>query len=93
MGQSTATAVPATTGIGAERISGQAFPLRVWGPRILIVALMAVGFLMDNMQPAQVNHYLTEVLTHFAESLVQGALVSVNERAIRVRLLPITDKG
>jgi predicted nuclease of predicted toxin-antitoxin system len=47
---------------------------------------------LDNMRPAQVNHYLTEVLTHFAESLVQGALVSVNERAIRVRLLPVTDK-
>ena len=48
---------------------------------------------LDNMQPAQVNHYLTEVLTHFTESLAQGALVSVNERAIRVRLLPVKDKG
>jgi predicted nuclease of predicted toxin-antitoxin system len=48
---------------------------------------------LDNMQPAQVNHYLTEVLTHFTASLAQGALVSVNERAIRVRLLPVTDQN
>lgn len=47
---------------------------------------------LDNMQPVQVNHYLTEVLTHFAEPLLQGALVSVNERAIRVRSLPVTSK-
>lgn len=52
MGQSTATAVPAATRIDTERISGQAFPLRLWGPRILIVALMAVGFLLANTQSA-----------------------------------------
>ena len=41
------------------------------------------------MRPAQVNHYLAQVLSRFAEQLQAGALVSVNERAIRVRLLPI----
>jgi hypothetical protein len=43
------------------------------------------------MQPAQVNHYLAQVLNRFAEQLESGALVSVNEQAIRVRLLPIGD--
>ena len=48
-----------------------------------------ITFRLADMQPAQVNHYLIEVLTHFAEQLEMGALVSVNEQAIRVRLLPI----
>ena len=43
------------------------------------------------MQPRQVNRYLAEVLNHFAEQLESGALVSVNEQAIRVRPLPIDD--
>ena len=44
---------------------------------------------LDNMQAAQVNHYLTEALGQFMEELETGALVSVNERAIRVRVLPV----
>lgn len=44
---------------------------------------------LDDMRPVQVNHYLAEVLAHFAEQLEMGALVSVNERGIRVRPLPI----
>jgi predicted nuclease of predicted toxin-antitoxin system len=48
-----------------------------------------ITFRLENMQPSQVNYYLTEVFTHFAEQLEIGALVSVNEDAIRVRLLPI----
>ena len=48
-----------------------------------------VTFRLSDMRPAQVNHYLTEVLAHFADQLGEGALVSVNERGIRVRSLPI----
>jgi len=48
-----------------------------------------ITFRLSNMQPAQVNHYLAQVLDRFAEQLESGALVSVNEQAIRVRLLPI----
>ena len=48
-----------------------------------------ITFRLDDMQPVQVHHYLTEVLTHFAEKLETGALVSINEQAIRARLLPI----
>jgi hypothetical protein len=40
-----------------------------------------------------VNHYLTEVLAQFAGELEAGALVSVNERGIRARSLPIKGKG
>jgi predicted nuclease of predicted toxin-antitoxin system len=48
-----------------------------------------ITFRLDDMRPAQVNRYLTEVLAHFAGQLEAGALVSVNERGIRARLLPI----
>ena len=48
-----------------------------------------VTFRLNDMQTAQVNRYLAEVLAHFAEQLKAGALVSVNERGIRVRSLPI----
>jgi len=50
-----------------------------------------VTFRLSNMQPHQVNHYLAEALDRFAEQLESGALISVRERAIRVRLLPISD--
>lgn len=50
-----------------------------------------ITFRLDDMQPVQVNHYLTEVLAQFSTELQAGALVSVHERAIRVRLLPIGD--
>jgi predicted nuclease of predicted toxin-antitoxin system len=44
---------------------------------------------LDDMRPTQVNHYLTETLARFGEELETGALVSVNEQAIRARFLPI----
>ncbi len=48
-----------------------------------------ITFRLNDMRPAQVNRYLAEVLARFAERLEAGALVSVNERGIRVRSLPI----
>ena len=48
-----------------------------------------ITFRLDDMRPAQVNHYLAEVLAHFTGQLEAGALISVNERGIRVRPLPI----
>lgn len=48
-----------------------------------------ITFRLDDMRPTQVNRYLIEVLAHFARQLEAGALVSVNERGIRARLLPI----
>ncbi len=48
-----------------------------------------ITFRLDDMQPSQVNHYLTELLTQFAQELKIGALVSVNEQVIRVRQLPV----
>lgn len=44
---------------------------------------------LDNMQPEFVNHYLSQVSNQFTPELETGALVSVNEQAIRVRPLPI----
>lgn len=48
-----------------------------------------ITFRLSDMQPSHVNHYLTQVLDRFSTLLDQGALVSVNEQAIRVRPLPI----
>jgi hypothetical protein len=41
------------------------------------------------MRPIVVNRYLGEILDRFAESLSEGALISVNEGGVRVRLLPV----
>ncbi len=61
--------------------------------RIIAVSRVSVPsvitFRLKDMRPAQVNHYLAEVLARFAGQLERGALVSVNERGIRARLLPI----
>lgn len=51
-----------------------------------------VTFRLSDMRPAQVNRYLTEVLMHFEKHLEAGALISVNERGIRARPLPIIGK-
>ena len=48
-----------------------------------------VLFRLSNMQPQEVNRHLAEVLLRFAAELESGALVSVSDRAIRVRKLPI----
>ncbi len=50
-----------------------------------------VTFRLVDMRPAIVNHYLNETLTRFASELQTGALASVNEKTIRVRLLPVQD--
>ena len=49
----------------------------------------AITFRLDDMQPSYVNHYLIEALQHFTAELEAGALISINEHAIRVRSLPI----
>lgn len=48
-----------------------------------------VTFRLRDMRPSQVEHALAQILQHHAEALDTGALVSVSERAIRVRPLPI----
>ena len=48
-----------------------------------------VTFRLKDMRPASVNSYLLEVLNRCAHDLEKEALVSVDERAIRVRSLPL----
>jgi predicted nuclease of predicted toxin-antitoxin system len=48
-----------------------------------------VIFRLRNMRPEMVNDYLHTVTTDHRAALEQGAVVSVSERQIRVRLLPI----
>ena len=50
-----------------------------------------ITFRLADMRPVQVNHYLKEVLDHFAGQIESGALVSVSEHGIRVRSLPISE--
>ena len=49
-----------------------------------------VTFRLADMRPVQVNRYLDEVIGRSAEQLKIGALVSVSERSIRVRSLPVS---
>jgi predicted nuclease of predicted toxin-antitoxin system len=51
----------------------------------------AITFRLSSMRPEHVNHYLDTVLDRFADQLERGALISVTERAIRVRPLPVGD--
>lgn len=48
-----------------------------------------ITFRLQDMRPAQVDRYLAAVLARSTAALEAGALVSVNERAIRVRPLPV----
>ncbi len=48
-----------------------------------------VIFRLSNMAAANVNRYLDVILREHVQALQQGAILSVTERRIRVRLLPI----
>lgn len=49
-----------------------------------------ITFRLSDMRASTVNRHLAEVLLRFTEHLITGALVSVTDRDIRVRRLPIT---
>lgn len=46
-------------------------------------------FRLANMTPAYVNHHLQLILAEHQAALIKGALLSVREGQVRVRLLPI----
>lgn len=48
-----------------------------------------VIFRLRNMHPERVNRYLREVITQHRDALEQGAIISVTEGQIRMRLLPL----
>ena len=48
-----------------------------------------VLFRLADMRPANVNLFMTHILQQHQEPLQEGALLSVNEKQIRVRSLPI----
>jgi hypothetical protein len=52
-----------------------------------------IAFRLSSMRPERVNYYLDDVLDRFTDELEQGALVSVSERAVRVRPLPLSDRA
>ena len=48
-----------------------------------------VVFRLRNMRPDRVNRYLESIVSQQRELLEQGAIISVTEGQIRVRVLPI----
>ena len=47
-------------------------------------------FRLKNMRPEQVNRLLKKIVLHSLNLLEQGCVLSVTEKHIRVRVLPIT---
>ena len=47
-------------------------------------------FRLSDMRPASVQLHLTRVLTDYGLDLERGAIISLGDRRIRVRALPIT---
>ena len=45
-------------------------------------------FRLYNMKPQNVNRYLQKIIAQYQNELEQGAIISVTEAKIRVRLLP-----
>lgn len=48
-----------------------------------------VIFRLADMKPANVNQYLEVVIMKYAEELATGVILSISERRIRVRRLPM----
>ena len=51
-----------------------------------------VIFRLHNMQPERVNHYLQRVIDEYSEELDKGAIISVTEGQIRIRILPVSEE-
>jgi predicted nuclease of predicted toxin-antitoxin system len=49
-----------------------------------------VVFRLRNMSPEMVSRYLQGIIDQHGESLEKGAIISVTEGQVRVRLLPLT---
>ena len=60
-----------------------------------IVALSGAGvpsvvtFRLADMRASNVNRHIVALIAHFGDNLVEGALVSVSDRSVRIRKLPI----
>ena len=51
-----------------------------------------VIFRLHNMQPERVNQHLFQVIDQHSEALENGAIISVTEGQIRIRILPISEE-
>jgi len=56
-------------------------------------SLSVIVFRLADMRPASVNHHLDQVLQQAAGDLERGAIISVREGQIRVRILPVRAEG
>lgn len=48
-----------------------------------------ITFRLSDMRAENVNRYISDILTRFSGDLSNGALISVQDHAIRVRRLPL----
>ena len=48
-----------------------------------------ITFRLQDMRVANINHFLALVIERYAEELVRGVLISINEEVIRARFLPV----
>lgn len=48
-----------------------------------------VVFRLRNMRPERVSRYLEDTISRHAEAMERGAIISVTEGQVRVRLLPL----
>ncbi len=52
--------------------------------------LSVIIFRLKDMRPVNLEVYLEHILREYSEALKNGAIISVNERRVRVRTLPIS---
>jgi predicted nuclease of predicted toxin-antitoxin system len=48
-----------------------------------------VIFRLRNMRPEHVNNYLLEIISQYAGALENGAIITVTEGRVRIRVLPL----
>ena len=63
-----------------------------FGELIAVSGAMLLGvvvFRLRNMRPERVSRYLEETISRHAEAMERGAIISVAEGQVRVRLLPL----
>jgi predicted nuclease of predicted toxin-antitoxin system len=52
-----------------------------------------ITFRLADMRPTAVNHWLQDILVRFQVQLEEGTLISVTDRGVRLRPLPIGERA
>lgn len=57
--------------------------------KLISVTLLIAISCTTSMRPNRVNHYMNHILTRYMSELTRGAIISINEGQIRLRMLPV----